>query len=304
MNETQQSLSGEVAVEIKDLHKLYGKFEALKGVALTVSQGTIFGLLGSNGAGKSTLIKILVGSSQLNQGWVRVLGLDPSHQPGRLRSQIGYMPQVPALYEDLSARDNIAFFGAAHQLPALKRRVDEVIEFISLTDRQHDPVFSFSGGMKQRVSLACALVHQPHALFLDEPTAGVDPKLRETFWQHFRDLAGQGITLFISTHLMDEALLCDRLAIMRDGVVLLEDTPAHIMRRGQSRVKVVQAGASEVYTVTNYPSELPGLLQPYGLNPDVSYIEVAEDTLETIMLGLINDDQPAITTQKELANSR
>ena len=275
-------------ITIKGLSKNYGKFAALKGLNLTIPRGTIFGLLGPNGAGKSTLIKVLVGSTKHNAGEVQVLGLEPFRQRFQLRPHIGYMPQAPALYEDLPARDNIAFFGAAHRLPNLKKDLEEVLDFINLADRQHDPVFGFSGGMKQRVSLACALIHKPQVLFLDEPTAGVDPKLRETFWQHFRKLAEQGVTLFISTHLMDEALLCDHLAIMRDGAILIEDTPKNIMRRGQSHITVVQDGQSQTFTTTNYPHELPVLLRQYQLDPTVSSIEIEEASLETIMLDLID----------------
>jgi len=280
------------AVEIKGLRKLYGKFEALKGINLEVEPGTIFGLLGANGAGKTTMIKILVGSARLSSGEVRVMGLNPFKETARLRAITGYMPQAPALYEDLSARDNLSFFGAAHHLPHLKQRVAEVLEFTKLTSRQNDPVYAFSGGMKQRVSLACALIHQPQVLFLDEPTAGIDPRLRVAFWQHFRELARQGNTLFVSTHLMDEALLCDKLAVMRDGVVLVSDTPKNIMRMGRSRVHIWRGAEEKVFTVTNYPSQLPSLLQDYQLDPAITKIELEEDTLETIVLELINAKQP------------
>lgn len=198
------------------------------------------------------------------------------------------MPQAPALYEDLSARDNIRFFGAAHHLPNLAARLEQSLEFTNLTNRAGDPVSTFSGGMKQRVSLACALVHQPQALFLDEPTAGVDPKLKESFWQHFRQLAAQGITLFISTHLMDEALLCDQLAIMRDGLVLECDTPRNIMLRGNTVVKVWRGDILEQYEVTEYPTQLPGVLARYGLEPSITRLELEQDNLETIMLRMSN----------------
>ncbi len=282
----------EAAVDIRGLRKLYGKFEALKGVDLKVEPGTIFGLLGANGAGKTTMIKILVGSSNLSGGEVRVMGLNPFKDTARLRAITGYMPQSAALYEDLSARDNLNFFGAAHHLPHLKQRVAEVLEFTKLTSRQNDPVYAFSGGMKQRVSLACALIHQPQVLFLDEPTAGVDPKLRESLWQHFRELARQGNTLFVSTHLMDEALLCDKLAVMRDGVVLVSDTPKNIMQMGHSRVHIWQGVEEKVVTLTNYSNQLPTLLQEYQLDPRITKIELEEDSLETIVLELINAKQP------------
>ena len=276
------------AIAVDGARKRYGRIEALKGVSLEVGRGEIFGLLGANGAGKSTLIKILVGSSRPSAGAVEVLGLDPTRQAGALRQQIGYMPQAPALYEDLSPRDNVRFFGQAHRLDHLEERIDEVLAFTNLRDRERDPVYGFSGGMKQRVSLACALVHRPRALFLDEPTAGIDPKLREAFWQHFRDLAAGGATLLVSTHLMDEAHFCDRLAIMRDGVVLVCDTPRNILRRGRTVVSVWHDGQVERETLTNYPEQLPRLLRRYYLDPEVDKIEIEEDTLETIVLGLID----------------
>ena len=182
-------------INVDRLRKRYGRIEALKGISLTVGQGEILGLLGANGAGKTTLIKILVGSSRPSGGTTSVLGLNPIEQSAELRRQIGYMPQAPALYEDLSPRDNVRFFGQVHRLANLEQRIDNVLGFTDLRNRERDPVYGFSGGMKQRVSLACALVHEPRVLLLDEPTAGMDPRLRETLWRHFRELAAGGTTL-------------------------------------------------------------------------------------------------------------
>jgi len=287
------------AVAVESLSKRFGRIEALRGVSLTVREGEIFGLLGSNGAGKTTLIKAIVGSSRPNSGTVSVLGLDPIRQAGTLRRQIGYMPQAPALYEDLSARDNVRFFGQAHGLENLERRIDEVLDFIKLRDRQGDAVYGFSGGMKQRVSLACALIHRPRLLLLDEPTAGVDPRLRESLWKHFRELAAGGATLLVSTHQMDEALYCDRLAIMRDGVLLACDSPRNLLRSGRATIKVWHGEQVETETVTSYPENLPRLLARHHLDPAVTRIEISEDTLETIVLGLINarESQPPQESQ-------
>jgi ABC-2 type transport system ATP-binding protein len=281
-----------VTIRARGVKKRYGKFEALRGVELEVPQGAIHGLLGPNGAGKSTLIKALVGASRPSGGEVRILGLDPIKQARELRPQIGYMPQAPALYDDLSARDNVRFFARAFDLPDVDRRVDEAIDFIALTDRQNDPVYAFSGGMKQRVSLACAIVHHPAVLFLDEPTAGVDPKLKEGFWKHFRDLASRGVTLFISTHLMDEALLCDQLTVLRAGEVLVTAPPNDIMQRGRTRVCVWRGDHMEADTVRAYYTELPRVLQRYHLDPSVTRIELHEDSLETVILSMIEEAQP------------
>ncbi|NWF67589.1 MAG: ABC transporter ATP-binding protein [Chloroflexi bacterium] len=281
------------AVHITELRKNYGKFEALRGLNLTVPRGQIFGLLGANGAGKTTLIKVLIGLGRYHSGQVSVLGLNPQTQARSLRRQIGYMPQESALYEDLSARDNVRFFGRAHAIQNLEARIDQILEFVNLRERQHEAVHRFSGGMKQRVSLACALVHQPTLMLLDEPTAGIDPKLRETLWMHFRTLAAQGVTIIVSTHQMDEALHCDHIAVMREGVVLASDTPRGLLGRGTAHIKIWNGAQVVDETLAQYPEELPRLLQRFHLDPTVSRIEVVEDTLEDIILNLINGKVPA-----------
>jgi ABC-2 type transport system ATP-binding protein len=278
-------------IELHQLAKRYGRIDALQSVTLSVSQGEIFGLLGPNGAGKTTLIRLLTGSSRATAGSVKVLDLDPVHDSKAVRRQIGYMPQAPALYEDLSARDNIRFFGRAHNLENLETRIDELLDFSQLRSRERDPVFTFSGGMKQRVSLACALVHRPRVLLLDEPTAGVDPRLRAEFWNHFRELARGGATLLISTHHMDEALLCDRLAILSDGGLLACDTPRALLDRGHTRVHIWRGEEAVIETRENYSGTLPQLLRAYGLDPAVTKIEIDRDTLEQIVLRLIEDQR-------------
>lgn len=280
-------------IAVSDVTKRYGAFEALKDFTLKINPGEIFGLLGSNGAGKSTLMKLLVGLLTPNEGWVRVLGVDPARDHS-LRHQIGYMPQQAALYDDLSARDNVRFFGRAHALADLEKRVDEVLAFTDLRDRERDLVGHFSGGMKQRVSLACALVHQPKLLLLDEPTAGVDPKLREAFWARFRELAGQGVTLLVSTHQMDEALHCDRVAVLRAGKILACDTPYGLLSRGRAEIHLWHGSLEQVETLDNYPEKLPELL---GIQDQIDRIEVRQQTLEEIVLRLIQDEAPAQAAQ-------
>jgi ABC-2 type transport system ATP-binding protein len=275
------------SIEVSGLTKRYGRVEALGGTDLSVGRGEVFGLVGPNGAGKTTLIKGLVGALRPSGGTARVMGLNPLKDRTELRQRIGYMPQGAALYEDLSARDNVGFFGAAHRAPDLKKKVDEVMHFTDLSGRADDPVHTFSGGMKRRVSLACALVHRPEVIFLDEPTAAVDPQLRSRLWKAFRELAGDGATLFISTHLMDEAMLCDRIAILRKGRIIATDTPRSILEEGRTRLTVVQEGTETEETIGGHPKDLAAALRPYGLQPGVTAIDVETDSLEAVVLSLI-----------------
>jgi len=279
------------AIEVTRLTKRYGRVEALGGADLSVSRGEVFGLVGPNGAGKTTLIKGLVGALRPSGGEVRVMGLNPLKDRAELRRRIGYMPQSPALYEDLSARGNVGFFGGAHRTPDLRKKVDEVINFAELSGRANDPVHTFSGGMKRRVSLACALVHRPEVIFLDEPTAAVDPQLRSRLWKTFRELARDGTTLFISTHLMDEAMLCDRIAILRGGRIIAADTPRNILEMGRTRLRVEQDGTEEEETIGGHAEDLAAALRPYGLRPEVTAIDVETDTLEAVVLSLIEKEE-------------
>jgi ABC-2 type transport system ATP-binding protein len=277
------------AIAISGLIKRYGVFEALRGVDLAVPRGSLFGLVGANGAGKTTLIKAIVGALRPTGGSVRTLGLDPLRDRAAVRQQIGYMPQSPALYDDLSARDNIAFFGSAHGVPELGRRVEEVLAFTELADRAGDSVGQYSGGMKRRVSLAAALIHRPPLLILDEPTAAVDPALRARFWEQFRRLAAEGNTLFISTHLMDEALLCDCVAIQRQGQIIAVDTPRNLLARGRVRLTLDYGDREERREIGGQPADLAAALHPHGLSGEVRGVAIDADTLETVVLALVGE---------------
>jgi ABC-2 type transport system ATP-binding protein len=287
------------SIHTQNLHKNFGQVQALSRISMDVESGRIYGLLGPNGAGKTTLIRLLIGSTAPSSGHSSVLGLDPTRQKRTLRRRIGYMPQSPALYDDLSARDNILFFGRAHQTENISKRVDEVIDFVKLRDRARDPVYTLSGGMKQRVSLACALVHEPEMLFLDEPTSGIDPQLRVTFWDHFRELASRGVTLLISTHQMDEALYCDRLAILHEGILLADDTPSQLLWNNHARITIWCGESKDQREITNYPEQLPNILREYGLDSSITRIEIEEDTLERIVLRMIDAVQRQIPTESE-----
>ncbi len=284
----QELASGGVAIEVHKLSKSFGPVLALRSVSLKIATGQIYGLLGPNGAGKTTFIRLLTGSTRPSGGSISVLGLDPTRQKQQARRQIGYMPQSPSLYEDLTPVENIRFFGRGRRQEDLARRVDEVIAFVGLRERANDAVYTFSGGMKQRLSLACALVNRPPVLLLDEPTSGIDPQLRESFWAHFRDMASHGTTILISTHQMDEALYCDRLAILNRGVLLADDSPKQLLWQENATVRIWRAGEVVVHDLADYPNTLPGLLQEHGLDVSISRIEVDVEDLGRIVLRKID----------------
>jgi len=222
--------SGQPAVVVSQVSLNYGSVKALDGISLEVPAGISFGLLGPNGAGKTTLIRMLVGLLKPKQGIARVLGERPSRKSAH---RTGYMPQLHSLYAELTVRQNVDFFAKICRLSdgtERARRVEEVIRLVGLWPRRNDAVVKLSGGMRQRVSLACAIVHSPPLLVLDEPTVGLDPELRATFWEHFAVLNRQGVSIVISSHTMDDAAHCDRLAFIRDGRVIAEGTPEELKR--------------------------------------------------------------------------
>jgi len=221
------------AIEVNDVHKRFpGGVQALRGLSLSVRQGEIYGLLGPNGAGKSTLIRVIVGLHTPDSGSVTVLGRAMPDKA--ILARVGYMTQASALYNDLTVWQNVAFFAGlmgCHD----KAAIQEAIQFIDLADRTRSRVGTLSGGMRQRVSLATALVHKPDLILLDEPTVGVDPQLRFQFWEHFRQLARQGTTLLVSSHVMDEAGRCDRLGFLRAGRLIAEGTADSLCAQAGTR---------------------------------------------------------------------
>ena len=279
------------AIEITNLSKKYSKILALNQMNLDVPEGTIYGIVGSNGAGKTTLIKALVGSLRPTSGAVKVLGLDPLKDRWKLRKQIGYMPQAYALYDDLSARQNILFFGQAQDVSDLKRRTDEILSSAELTPRADDKVETFSGGMKKRTSLCCALIHNPKILFLDEPTAAIDPHLKMQLWILFRKLALSGVTIFISTHQMDEALLCDKVTILRNGEVLVVDTPLKILERGKIKLKITVNGEEKTSLIDSKPENFAEELKKFGLDKNVTSVVLQPDRIEDIILSIMQEKE-------------
>jgi len=214
------------AAQVKRLTVRLERDEILHGVSLEVPAGQVVGLLGPSGSGKTTLMRTIVGVQQSTSGTVKVLGAVAGAKS--LRSAVGYVTQSPAVYPDLTVLENLRFFAAI--VGAGKDRVLEVVNDVHLSSRAHHLTARLSGGERARVSLAVALLGSPKLLVLDEPTVGLDPVLRAELWQQFHELAAAGITLLVSSHVMDEAHRCDRLVLLRDGRVLASDTPAALMQ--------------------------------------------------------------------------
>ncbi len=220
---------GTVAVAASGVRKAFGALQALDGLALEVRGGEIYGLLGPNGSGKTTFIRCLAGLARPDAGTITILGHSARDAVGAGR--VGYMTQAAALYGDLSIDENLGFFARLQGVDDADARIEDVLRTVDLADRHRSIVSTLSGGMRTRVSLAAALLHQPDLLLLDEPTVGVDPVLRQEFWAHFRALATRGITILVSSHVMDEASRCDRLGLIRAGRLLAEGTATDLIAR-------------------------------------------------------------------------
>jgi ABC-2 type transport system ATP-binding protein len=224
------NLENEYAILTNHLTKKFGNFTAVDNLNFKVKKGEIYGLLGPNGAGKTTVIKMLCSVLNPSSGDATVLG--KGIPDGKIASQIGYMPQETGVYLGLTVEQNLKFYGRIFGLKneEIEKREDELLKFVDLEDWKDEMVENLSGGMKHRVSLACTLLHQPQLLFLDEPTVGVDPELRVSFWDYFQKLRENGVTILITTHYMDEARRCDRVGFMKHGRIIAENTPSELLK--------------------------------------------------------------------------
>jgi ABC-2 type transport system ATP-binding protein len=214
-------------IEVERLSRRFGDFVAVRDVSFAVARGEIFGYLGANGAGKSTTIRMLTGLLRPSGGSARVAGHDIDSDAWGLKSSIGYMSQKFSLYLDLPVIENLRFFGGAYGLTGreLAVRVEEALALADLVGLENTPTGSLPGGIRQRLALSCSLLHRPEIVFLDEPTAGVDPAARRSFWRVIRELSGAGTTVFVTTHYLDEAEYCARIGLMVDGRLVALDTP-------------------------------------------------------------------------------
>ncbi|MEG6589467.1 ABC transporter ATP-binding protein [Paenibacillus barengoltzii] len=217
--------SQEVCIRTQGVTRKFHDKEVLHGISLEVRRNEIFGLLGPSGSGKTTLVKMIAGIDEATSGEVEVLGIRMPKLS--MMNRIGYMAQSDAMYNELTAKENLEFFGALFGLKGveMKRRIEEVMALVNLTDHLRRPVSAYSGGMKRRLSLAIALMHEPEVLILDEPTVGIDPVLRKSIWDEFENLSQKGTTILVTTHVMDEADKCHRLGMVRDGHLIAVGTP-------------------------------------------------------------------------------
>ena len=229
-------------IETSGLTRKFGDFTAVDNVTFSVGRGEVFGFLGANGAGKSTTIRMLIGVLLPSAGKATVAGYDIATQQELVRRNIGYMSQKFSLYEDLTVEENLAFYGGVYGMSGAKQREsrDRLYDLIGLGDIRNRLTRAIPLGWKQRVSLACAIQHDPGIIFLDEPTGGVDPVSRRTFWNLIYDLADRGVTIFVTTHYMDEAEYCGRISIMAAGRILLMGSPTELKtQRGMATIEDV-----------------------------------------------------------------
>ncbi len=234
------------AIEVNGLTKRFGEFVAVDQINFAVSPGEVYGWLGPNGAGKTTTIRMLLGLLKPSGGQARVLGFDPATQAKAMQARVGYMSQQFTLYNDLTARENIRFYGQVYGLSraALRERQAEILRMAGLEGRENKLTANLSGGWKQRLALGCAIVHRPKVVFLDEPTAGVDPISRRDFWELIYGMAADGVTVLVTTHYMDEAELCRRVGFISAGKLIALDTPDEL-KRTQMRGQVLEINSPE-----------------------------------------------------------
>ena len=287
------------AIEVENLVKRFGGEEVLGGLDLRVGKGEIFGLIGPSGSGKSTFMRTLTGYLAPSEGKVEVLGKPPSEFAPKDQRRVGFMPQGFVLYGELSIRQNLNFVAGLYGLRfgERRRRVRETLEFVELWEHRRKTASNISGGMQRRLQLAAALVHEPELLFVDEPTANLDPILRRRFWEEFRQLSGEGRTLFVTTQYVGEAELCDRVGLLSSGALVALGTPDDLRRQafGGELVQMALAGS---------PSQLSDsleALEPLGHVVEVRQDEEAEEAVSRVRL-IVQDADATLPQVMEVLN--
>lgn len=302
-------------LQVKKLNKSYGKTEVVKNISFTIEKGEAFGLLGPNGAGKSTTISMICGLIPYDQGEVLVSNQSVKKTPIMIKKKIGIVPQEIALYPTMSAKDNLLFWGAMYGLSGskAKKRADEVLEFVGLKDRARDRIETFSGGMKRRINIGAALMHEPELLIMDEPTVGIDPQSRNHILETVKQLNEQGMTIIYTSHYMEEVeYLCNRVGIIDHGELIAIGTQAELcsrlvggavvqltvesishqamegLRKLEYVYEVVEKGEHVVEVFTQQPHEALGTIMTAAISNGmkVGAVEIKEPNLETLFLQL------------------
>jgi ABC-2 type transport system ATP-binding protein len=265
----------EYSILIEDLHRSYGTLKAVNGISFNVKKGEMFGLVGPDGAGKTTAIRVMCGLLSPDSGSVNILGLNLRENIKKIQHRIGYLSQKFSLYGDLTVDENIEFFADIHGVTGYKDRRNELLEFTRLLPFRDRLADKLSGGMKQKLALACSLIHKPEIIFLDEPTTGVDPVSRRDFWKILSDLQKNGITIFMTTPYLDEAERCNRVALMNKGELITVDTPGSI--KNSLGKKVIEIVCSQVRDVYKFLKENGYEVQMFGDRINLMSAEPADD---------------------------
>ena len=288
-----------VLIEANNLHKAFGSTQAVNGVSLSIAAGEIYGLVGSDGAGKTTTLRLVVGALQPDQGDVSICDYDVRHQGEQARAQIGYLSQRFSLYEDLSVLENIRFFAEVRGLTQKEwlPRCMEILDFVGLANFKDRRAGQLSGGMKQKLGLASALVTRPRVLLLDEPTTGVDPVTRQDFWQLLirivsltpfpsgegKEVRGEGVSVLLTTPYMDEASRCTRVGFMRGGKIIAEGTPSELRRTLEGRILEVRG--AQLAGLRQSAQTIPGV-EDVRLFGDKLHLRVRPGAADAVMAAL------------------
>ncbi len=270
------------SIEVRNLTKVFGKFTAVDRVTFDVRKGAIFGFLGANGAGKSTTIRMLCGLLGPTSGTAAVGGFDVGRDPDRVKERIGYMSQKFSLYEDLTVAENIVFFGGVYGLSRerIGKRMSWALEMAGLKNRERSLTRELSVGWKQRLALGCAILHEPRVLFLDEPTGGVDPVSRRSFWELIHDLSGQGVTVFVTTHYLDEAEYCNDIRFIHAGRIVADGSPQE-MKKKYIRNPILEIDCDRIVEAMEILQKEPWVIATsiFGTNLHVSVPDEREGRL-------------------------
>ncbi len=292
----------EYTVMVENLEKRYGDFQAVNKVSFQVKRGEIFGFLGPNGAGKSTTIRMLCGIIVPTAGKANVLGYDVFEEAEKIKAQIGYMSQKFSLYEDLTVEENIEFYSGIYQIPHAEKnsRKEWVIKMSGLNEHRNSLTSVLAGGWRQRLALGCALLHKPPVIFLDEPTSGVDPISRRSFWDLIYELAADGVTVFVTTHYMDEAEYCDRLAMIYRGELVAIGTPDEMKTRYMS-TDILNLECSDPFKMLQEVKKIPEIKEAalFGRGLHLS-VENAQQAIPIIVTAL--KEQESIYTKLDIIN--